>query len=105
MQEWQYSPTAVTVPELILDPYRCGFDAHTALSGADPGEQWGDEDWRVPPQARAAEEEAPWPAPAPSRMGCPWRWLRPTGAAWSCTRHSSERESRPCRETCTPWKR
>lgn len=67
MQEWQYSPTAVTVPELILDPYRCGFDAQTTLSGADSGEQWGDEDWRVPPQARPVEEEAPWPAPDPGR--------------------------------------
>ncbi|KPI22478.1 hypothetical protein ACGFZJ_13225 [Streptomyces sp. NPDC048253] len=67
MQEWQYSPAAVTVPELILDPYRCGFDAQTTLGGADSAEQWGDEDWRVPPQARAAEEEAPWPAPAPTR--------------------------------------
>ncbi|WP_314220626.1 hypothetical protein [Streptomyces zaehneri] len=67
MQEWQYSPTAVTVPELILDPYRCGFDAHTTLSGADSGVLWGDEDWRVPPQARAAEEETPRPAPDPGR--------------------------------------
>ncbi|MFD5270372.1 hypothetical protein [Streptomyces sp. NPDC058335] len=59
MQEWTYSPTAVTVPQLILDPYRCGFDAHTTLNGAETGGQWGDEDWRVPPQART-EEEASW---------------------------------------------
>ncbi|MFH9552191.1 hypothetical protein [Streptomyces sp. NPDC017435] len=67
MQEWQYSPTAVTVPQLVLDPYRCGFDAHTTLSGAEAAEQWGDEDWRVPPQARAAEEETVRPAPDPGR--------------------------------------
>ncbi|MFF1544384.1 hypothetical protein [Streptomyces sp. NPDC058291] len=66
MQEWQYSPTAVTVPELILDPYRCGFDAHTTLGAPETGEQWGDEDWRVPPQGRAVEEES-WPAPDPGR--------------------------------------
>ncbi|MEH0474740.1 hypothetical protein QA943_38910 [Streptomyces sp. B21-097] len=71
MQKWQYSPTAVTVPELILDPYRCGFDAQTTLDGAQTGEQWGDEDWRVPPQARAAEEEPLWPAPDPSRRLLP----------------------------------
>ncbi|MDR6977957.1 hypothetical protein J2X68_004681 [Streptomyces sp. 3330] len=53
------------MPELILDPYRVGFDAQTTLSGTESGEQWGDEDWRVPPQGRAAEE--PWPAPEPSR--------------------------------------
>ncbi|MGX1274368.1 hypothetical protein [Streptomyces phaeoluteigriseus] len=58
MQEWTYSPTAVTEPQLILDPYRCGFDAHTALNGAETGEQWGDDDWRVPPQARNEEDEA-----------------------------------------------
>lgn len=62
MQEWTYSPTAVTVPQLILDPYRCGFDAHTALNGAQTGAQWGDEDWRVPSQAGTAEE-APQAAP------------------------------------------
>ncbi|MFF8196428.1 hypothetical protein ACF05L_37450 [Streptomyces bobili] len=62
MQEWTYSPTTVTVPQLILDPYRCGFDAHTALNGAEPGGQWGDEDWRVPSQGRT-EEEAPQAAP------------------------------------------
>ncbi|WP_333737250.1 hypothetical protein [Streptomyces sp. IBSBF 2806] len=67
MREWQYSPTAVTVPELILDPYRCGFDERSTLDGAEAGEQWGDEDWRVPPQGRAAEEEPQWPAPDPSR--------------------------------------
>ncbi|WP_406004931.1 hypothetical protein OG440_01215 [Streptomyces sp. NBC_00637] len=67
MQEWQYSPTAVTVPELILDPYRCGFDVQTTLNEADSAEQWGDEDWRVPPQGRAAEEEALWPVPDPGR--------------------------------------
>lgn len=66
MQEWQYSPTAVTVPQLILDPYRCGFDANETLNGAGTGVQWGDEDWRVPSQARA-EEDALWPAPDPSR--------------------------------------
>ncbi|MFE7646586.1 hypothetical protein [Streptomyces phaeoluteigriseus] len=64
MQEWTYSPTAVTVPQLMLDPYRCGFDAHTALSEAEAQGQWGDEDWRVPPQART-EEQAPWTAPEP----------------------------------------
>ena len=58
MQDWTYSPTAVTVPQLILDPYRCGFDAQTALNGAQTGAQWGDEDWCVPSQART-EEEAP----------------------------------------------
>lgn len=52
MQEWKYSPTDLTLPELVLDPYRCGFDAHTAVSGAEGGEPWGDEDWRVPAQAR-----------------------------------------------------
>ncbi|MDX3567760.1 hypothetical protein PV648_00100 [Streptomyces sp. ID05-47C] len=62
MQDWTYSPTAVTVPQLILDPYRCGFDAQTALNGAQTGAQWGDEDWCVPSQARA-EEEAPQAAP------------------------------------------
>lgn len=67
MQEWQYSPTAVTVPELILDPYRCGFDAQSTLSGAQAAEQWGDEDWRVPPQGRAVEEESWRPAPDASR--------------------------------------
>ncbi|MGW1783235.1 hypothetical protein ACWCQQ_29470 [Streptomyces sp. NPDC002143] len=66
MQEWQYSPSAVTVSELALDPYRCGFDAHTTLTGAEAAEQWGDEDWRVPTHARAAE--APWPAPDPGRL-------------------------------------
>ncbi|MFJ4694258.1 hypothetical protein [Streptomyces sp. NPDC088766] len=68
MQEWNYSPTAVTVPQLILDPYRCGVDANTTLDGADTGGQWGDEDWRVPPRARAeGKEEAPSRAPEPSR--------------------------------------
>lgn len=66
MQEWNYSPTAVTVPQLILDPYRCGVDANTTLDGAETGGQWGDEDWRVPPQARAGEE-ALRRAPEPSR--------------------------------------
>lgn len=63
MQEWKYSPTAGTAPVLILDPYRCGFDAHATSSEAEAGEQWEDEDWRVPPQARAAEEQTTWPAP------------------------------------------
>jgi hypothetical protein len=67
MPEWQYSPTAVTVPELILDPYRCGFDADTTSGGAEAGEHWAEEDWRVPAQAGAAEEEAAWPAAAPRR--------------------------------------
>ncbi|MER7983299.1 hypothetical protein [Streptomyces sp. NPDC095817] len=67
MQEWQYSPTDLTLPELVLDPYRCGFDAHTAVSTAQPAEPWRDEDWRVPAQARPAEEEASWPAPDPSQ--------------------------------------
>ncbi|MGW2617228.1 hypothetical protein [Streptomyces sp. NPDC001500] len=67
MRDWQCSPTAVTVPELILDPYRCGFDAQTALGGTEAEEQWGDEDWRVPPQGRAPGEEPPWPAPDPGR--------------------------------------
>ncbi|MFI1510275.1 hypothetical protein [Streptomyces sp. NPDC020597] len=67
MQQWQYPPAAVTLPELVLDPYRCGVDVSTTLSGAEAGEQWGDEDWRVPPQARAAEEEKPWPATGPGR--------------------------------------
>ncbi|MCX5134819.1 hypothetical protein OOK06_22355 [Streptomyces sp. NBC_00340] len=67
MQEWKYSPTDLTLPELVLDPYRCGFDAHTAVSGAEGGEPWGDEDWRVPAQARPAAEEASWPAPEPGQ--------------------------------------
>ncbi|MFF9060965.1 hypothetical protein ACF09K_20095 [Streptomyces sp. NPDC014882] len=69
MPEWNYSPTAVTVPRLILDPYRCGVDANAALDGADAGGRWGDEDWRVPPRARAGEEseEGARRAPEPSR--------------------------------------
>ncbi|MET8039046.1 hypothetical protein [Streptomyces sp. NPDC005345] len=67
MQEWQYSPTDSTLPELALDPYRCGFDAHTTVSGVEAGEPWGDEDWRVPAQARPAEQNASWPAPDPSQ--------------------------------------
>ncbi|MCQ9130882.1 hypothetical protein [Streptomyces hilarionis] len=67
MRDWQYSPTAVTVPGLILDPYRCGVDAREALGGTESAQEWGDEDWRVPPQGRAAEEEPLWPAPDPSR--------------------------------------
>ncbi|MEU0788150.1 hypothetical protein ABZ341_42300 [Streptomyces sp. NPDC006173] len=67
MQEWQYTPTDLTLPELVLDPYRCGFDAHTAASGAEAEQPWGDEDWRVPAQARPAEEEVSWPAPDPSQ--------------------------------------
>lgn len=61
MQEWQYPPAAVTLPELVMDPYRCGFDVSATLSGAEAEEQWGDEDWRVPPQGRPAEGETPWP--------------------------------------------
>ncbi|MFI5824940.1 hypothetical protein ACIA8I_38600 [Streptomyces rishiriensis] len=82
MQKWQYSPTAVTVPELVLDPYRCGFDARPTLDGPESGEQWGDEDWRVPPQARAAEEEPLWPAPDPSgRLPMPMPMPTPMAAA------------------------
>ncbi|MCF4136734.1 hypothetical protein L1856_07450 [Streptomyces sp. Tue 6430] len=104
MQEWNYSPTAVTVPRLILDPYRCGVDANAALEGADAGGGWGDEDWHVPPRARAGaetEEEAR-RAPGPSRRP---PLSPPTAAVWNCTRHSSGQESRPNPETCTPWRR
>ncbi|MGV9557255.1 hypothetical protein [Streptomyces sp. NPDC003401] len=66
MQEWKHSPTAVTMPRLILDPYRCGVDASTTLDEPGTGGQWGDEDWRVPPRARA-EEETPRHAPEPAR--------------------------------------
>lgn len=66
MQEWPYAPTAVTVPRLILDPYRCGVDADAVLGAAESGVQWGDEDWRVPAQGRAGED-SPWPVPGPDR--------------------------------------
>lgn len=65
MQAWQYSPTD-TSPGL-LDPYRCGFDTHTAVGGAEGGEPWRDEDWRVPAQARPTNEEASWPAREPGQ--------------------------------------
>ncbi|MFF3504672.1 hypothetical protein [Streptomyces sp. NPDC003247] len=54
MRERQYPPTALTVPRLVLDPYRCGVDV-----GAAPARtvEWSDEDWRVPPQTRTGQDD------------------------------------------------